>query len=110
KRLQRYLTVAEESGSRAAILLTKLDLAPESEARATELAEKYRVPCLAICTLSGKGLAELRALLRPRETAVFVGSSGVGKSTLVNSLLGRSEQEIGDIREDDDRGRHTTTF
>jgi ribosome biogenesis GTPase len=109
KRLQRYLTVVQESGSRAAVLLTKADLAPESREQAALLAAKYKVPCIALCALSGEGLSEAQALLLPGETAVFVGSSGVGKSTLVNALLGRLEQDVGGIREDDDRGRHTTT-
>ena len=109
KRLQRYLTVAEESGSRAAVLLTKKDLRPESDAQAELLAAKYGVPCFAVCSISGEGMERARALLLPRETTIFVGSSGVGKSTLVNHLLGREEQETREIREDDARGRHTTT-
>ncbi|MGZ3652758.1 MAG: ribosome small subunit-dependent GTPase A, partial [Bdellovibrionota bacterium] len=109
KRLHRYLTVAQESGSRAAVLLTKSDLAPESAGESARLAEKYRVPCLALCALTGSGLDDVRALWGSGETAVFVGSSGVGKSTLVNALLGRTEQPTADIRDDDDRGRHTTT-
>ncbi len=109
KRLQRYLTVAQESGSRAAVLLTKRDLNPESEATAALLTSKYNVPCYAICSLTGDGMAEARALLLPGETTIFVGSSGVGKSTLVNQLLGRELQITAAIREDDARGRHTTT-
>ncbi|HEY8280599.1 MAG TPA: ribosome small subunit-dependent GTPase A [Bdellovibrionota bacterium] len=109
KRLHRYLTVAQSSGSAAALLLTKVDLAPESRERAAELSQKYSIPCFAICALSGEGLEQAKQLLQPGKTAVFVGSSGVGKSTLVNALLGRSEQETSTIREDDDRGRHTTT-
>lgn len=109
KRLQRYLTIAQESGSRAAVLLTKKDLSPESDATAGLLAAKYNVPCFAICSLSGDGMKEAIALLRPRETAIFVGSSGVGKSTLVNQLLGRDLLLTAAIREDDARGRHTTT-
>lgn len=109
KRLQRYLTVVHESGSHAAVILTKIDLAPESVAQAELLQAKYQVPCVALCSLTGEGMPQVRALLKPGETTVFVGSSGVGKSTLVNALLGRLEQAIGAIREDDDRGRHTTT-
>jgi ribosome biogenesis GTPase len=109
KRLDRYLTIAHGSGSRAAILLTKSDLEPESVKLAVELAAKHGVPCLALSALTGDGLDPLRALLLPRETVVFVGSSGVGKSTLVNALLGRAEQATFSVREDDDRGRHTTT-
>jgi len=109
KRLQRYLTVAQESGSRAAILLTKRDLNPESEATALLLTEKYKVPCFAICSLTGDGMEQARALLISGETSIFVGSSGVGKSTLVNQLLGRDMQPTAAIREEDARGRHTTT-
>lgn len=109
KRLQRYLTVAEESGSKAAVVLTKKDLKPESEETAALLSSKYGVPCFALCSLTGEGLEQVRALLLPGETSIFVGSSGVGKSTLVNRLLGREEQETQSVREDDDRGRHTTT-
>jgi ribosome biogenesis GTPase len=109
KRLHRYLTVAQDAGSRTAVVLTKSDLEPTSAPRAAELAARYGVPVLAVCALSGEGVASVRALWREGETAVFVGSSGVGKSTLVNALLGRAEQHTSEIREDDDRGRHTTT-
>ena len=109
KRLHRYLTVAQEAGTRTAVLLTKIDLAPESTSNARALSEKYGVPCVPVCALSGEGLANLGALWSCGETAVFVGSSGVGKSTLVNALLGRLEQETAAVRDDDDRGRHTTT-
>jgi ribosome biogenesis GTPase len=109
KRLHRYLTVTQESGSRAAVVLTKSDLAPESIPEAARLSEKYKVPCLALNALGGEGVDQVRALWGNGETAVFVGSSGVGKSTLVNALLGRIEQITGAIREEDDRGRHTTT-
>lgn len=109
KRLHRYLTVVQESGSAAAIVLTKKDLSPESEGMAATLGAKYNVPCLAVSALSGEGIAETLALLKQGETSVFVGSSGVGKSTLVNLLLGRQEQVTAEIRGDDDRGRHTTT-
>lgn len=108
-RLKRYLTAIRESGSKAAILLTKLDLAPESVEKANSLSSTYEVPCIAVCSRTGEGIDRARGLLLPAETCVFVGSSGVGKSTLVNTLLDRHEQETGELSEVDDRGRHTTT-
>jgi ribosome biogenesis GTPase len=109
KRLDRYLTIAHESGAQPVVVLTKSDLEPESAARAAEIANKHKVQCLAISVLDGKGLHAVKALLLPGETSVFVGSSGVGKSTLVNALLEREEQDVAAVRADDDRGRHTTT-
>lgn len=110
KRLDRYLTITHGSGSRAAILLSKSDLEPESAALAQKLAQDHGVPCIALSPLMGEGVDSVRSLLVPRETVVFVGSSGVGKSTLVNALLGHEEQSTAAVREIDDRGRHTTTF
>jgi ribosome biogenesis GTPase / thiamine phosphate phosphatase len=110
KRLDRYLTIAHDSGSRAAVLLTKSDLEAGSAEKAGELEATYGVPCLALSSITGEGIALVRNLLKPRETVVFVGSSGVGKSTLVNALLGTEEQATAAVREEDDRGRHTTTF
>lgn len=109
RRLDRYLVIAAESGSRPVVLLTKSDLEPASVALAEELKAKHNVPCLSLSALTGEGLAPVSALFAPGETVVFVGSSGVGKSTLVNALLGRAEQSTAAVREDDDRGRHTTT-
>jgi ribosome biogenesis GTPase / thiamine phosphate phosphatase len=110
KRLDRYLTITHGSGSKAAILLTKSDLEPGSTGLAQKLAADHGVPCLAISPLTGEGVDQVRALLIPQQTVVFVGSSGVGKSTLVNSLLGKAEMATAAVREADDRGRHTTTF
>ncbi len=109
KRLDRYLTIVHDSGSRAAVVLTKMDLEPESVKFAEELAAKHKVPCIPVSSLAGEGLEALQALLLPQETVVFIGSSGVGKSTLVNTLLGSTVQTVKAVREDDDRGRHTTT-
>ncbi|MGE3262145.1 MAG: ribosome small subunit-dependent GTPase A [Bacteriovoracia bacterium] len=110
KRIDRYLTIIHESGAKAAILLTKADLDPPgSEKILRDLAAKYSVPCLSLSSVSGTGISDLEKMLTRGLTYVFLGSSGVGKSTLVNSLLEREEQTTKSIREGDDRGRHTTT-
>ncbi|MGA9232629.1 MAG: ribosome small subunit-dependent GTPase A, partial [Exiguobacterium oxidotolerans] len=79
----------------------------------SELAEiegiAFGTPYFAIDSLTGDGLESLRDVLEPRETIVLVGSSGVGKSTLVNALADEQLMETGGVREDDQRGRHTTT-
>jgi len=92
------------------VVLTKADLADDPQA---DIAEAERVAfgadVLAVSVVTGEGLEALAALLAPGETAVLVGSSGVGKSTLVNALAGAELMATGAIREGDDRGRHTTT-
>ena len=110
RRLERYLASAWQSGARPVVVLTKADLCQDPDAAVAE-AEAVAVgaPVLAISALTGEGLAALRAYLKPGETSVLVGSSGVGKSTLVNALFGESVMDTGAIREDDARGRHTTT-
>lgn len=110
KRVDRYLTIAFESGAAPAVLLTKSDLEPGSAEIAARLAECTKVPCFAVSTVTGEGIESVKALLKAGETSVFVGSSGVGKSTLVNALLGTQAMATGAVRDDDDRGRHTTTF
>lgn len=111
KRIDRYLTIIHESGARAAILLTKAELDPAATAALlAELRAAHGTSTtLAVSAVTGEGMAELAALLEPGLTAVFLGSSGVGKSTLVNALLAREEQATKEIRAGDDRGRHTTT-
>jgi ribosome biogenesis GTPase len=110
RRLQRYLTVAWDAGVIPNIVLTKKSLMPwiETEIQAVE-AIAFGTPILAVDSLTGNGLEELRAQLQVKETIVIVGSSGFGKSTLVNVLAGEQLMETGGVREDDERGRHTTT-
>jgi ribosome biogenesis GTPase len=109
-RLERYLAVAWESGARPVVLLTKTDLAADLPALVAE-AEAIAVgaPVVATSAVEAGGVDTVGAHLRPRETAALVGSSGVGKSTLVNRLLGAPVQSTGDLRARDGRGRHTTT-
>jgi ribosome biogenesis GTPase len=108
RRLERYLTLAWESGAQPVIVLTKSDLHPAPEAAVAEVgAIAYGVPVHAISNLTGDGLDSIRAHLGPGVTAALLGSSGVGKSTLVNTLAGEELLATQEIR-DDGRGRHTT--
>ena len=113
RRLERYLVVAGQSGARRVIVLNKSDLAPAYGIDLAETVERLRVrsgaPVLGVSALGGDGLHGLEALLRPGETAALIGSSGAGKSTIVNRLLGKERQATHAVRSDDDRGRHTTT-
>lgn len=110
RRLERYLTLAWESGARPVIVLTKSDLCDDVPAVVAEVESiAFGVNVLAVTTLTGTGTAEVRGHLAPGVTAALLGSSGVGKSSLVNALAGREILATGGIREDDGRGRHTTT-
>jgi ribosome biogenesis GTPase / thiamine phosphate phosphatase len=110
RRLERYLATAWESGARPAIVLTKADLCDDVEGFVFEVASiALGVPVHAVSVVSGRGLDEVRGYLGPAKTAVLLGTSGVGKSTLVNSLAGEELLATQEIREDDGRGRHTTT-
>ncbi|MDX1996301.1 MAG: ribosome small subunit-dependent GTPase A [Thermoanaerobaculia bacterium] len=110
RRLDRYLTLAWESGAQPVVLLTKADLAVDLESSlAAVRAAAPGVPVLAISVVDGRGLEELAAFFRPGRTVAFLGSSGVGKSTLLNRLLGTETQRVSAVRASDRRGRHTTT-
>ncbi len=107
--LERYLTLAWESGARPAILLMKADLEPDPARVADELAEiAGEVPIAAVSTRTGLGLDRVRSLLAPGSTGALIGPSGVGKSTLVNALVGEDVLDTGEVAEDGS-GRHTTT-
>jgi ribosome biogenesis GTPase len=111
RRLERYLAMAWESGAQPVVLLTKADLVDDvqpylDQAEATTLGA---CPALAVSAVTGQGIEELRAYLQPNRTAVLLGSSGVGKSTIVNALVGEEVLATQEVREDDHRGRHTTT-
>jgi len=109
RRMERYLTAAWESGSEPVIVLTKLDLALDPDGEALELeAIAYGVPVLRVSAVTGEGLESLSPYLAEGRTVALLGSSGVGKSTLVNRLAGREVLAVKEIRSDG-RGRHTTT-
>jgi len=107
RRLERYLIAAWDSGADPVVVLTKLDVCddPAMLAEAEDVA--VGVPVVAVSNVTGDGLEEVEALLRPRRTIALLGSSGVGKSTLINRLAGRRLMPTGDLR-NDGRGRHTT--
>ena len=110
RRLERYLSVAWQSGAAPVVVLTKADLADDPEAAVDEAESvAFGTPILAVSAVTGEGLEALAAWLKPAETAVLVGSSGVGKSSLVNALAGEALMATAAIREDDAKGRHTTT-
>jgi ribosome biogenesis GTPase len=110
RRLERYLTLAWKSGARPVVVLTKADLAVDPAALVREV-EAVAVGVLVLLTSAktGLGIEELRGLLADHKTGTVLGSSGVGKSTLMNALAGWERQDTGKIRVADDRGRHTTT-
>jgi len=107
--VERYLTMAWDSGARPVVLLNKADLAADAEARAAEIAScAPGVPVHAVSARAAGGLDRLLDHLAPGRTAAFLGHSGVGKSTIVNRLLGAEAQPTGEVRAADHRGRHTT--
>ena len=112
RRLERALVLARDGGAEPAIVLNKADLLSPAELAARVAETRAVASGLDVVTVSaatGEGLPALAASLRPGRTAAFIGSSGVGKSTLVNRLLGEERQSTFPVREHDARGRHTTT-
>jgi ribosome biogenesis GTPase len=110
RRLERYVTLAWQSGALPVIILTKADLVDDCSQQ-LQAAQKVApgVAVHAISVVDGYGLDALNEYLMPCKTIVFIGSSGVGKSTLVNALAGQEIMAVQEIREDDSKGRHTTT-
>jgi ribosome biogenesis GTPase / thiamine phosphate phosphatase len=109
RRLERYVAMGRESGAEPVVLLTKADLAPDVDGIAAELEGQLRVAVVALSAKSGQGLEAVRRWFGAGRTLALVGSSGVGKSTLLNRLAGEELMVTREIRDDDSRGRHTTT-
>ena len=111
RRLERYLAMAWESGAQPIVLLTKSDLVDDVTPYLDEVEgiTLGSCPAVAVSAKTGVGLDDLRPFLEPNRTAVLLGSSGVGKSTIVNALAGEELLATQEVREDDQRGRHTTT-
>jgi ribosome biogenesis GTPase / thiamine phosphate phosphatase len=108
RRLERYLTMAWESGARPVVVLTKADLYPEQHLAEVEAAT-FGVDLHVTSAVTGDGVPALAQYVGRGQTVALLGSSGVGKSTLVNSIAGQELLATAAVRESDERGRHTTT-
>lgn len=109
RRLERYLAAGWDSGADPVVVLNKSDLADDLAAETAEVeAVAFGVPVHVVSAADGTGLGELARHVEGNRTAALLGSSGVGKSSLVNRLLGSERQDVADLRADG-RGRHTTT-
>lgn len=110
RRLERYLSLAWQSGATPVVVLTKADLAERFDEQLLRAGETAAgVDIFAVSAKTGFGFDRLSNYLAPGKTVVLLGSSGVGKSSFVNALAGEDLLAVGAIREDDDKGRHTTT-
>lgn len=109
RRLERYLSVAWDSGSKPVIVLTKADLCEDVPQKLAEVESvAFGVDILVTTALKTDGYEKVLPYVKPGHTVAFIGSSGVGKSTLINCLLGEETLATGGLR-NDDKGRHTTT-
>jgi ribosome biogenesis GTPase len=110
RRIERHLTLVWDSGAAPVVLLNKADLCADAGAQASEVGRiAPGIPVLPLSALQGTGVEAVRNHIPQGQTVAFVGSSGVGKSTIINALLGSTSLRVKTVREGDDRGRHTTT-
>ena len=110
-RMARYLTASMQSGGFPVFVLTKADLVEDPAPLAAEVRKLAKgVPVICVSSKTGFGIENLLPFMEPKKTAIFLGSSGVGKSSLLNRLAGEELMEVKSIREDDSKGRHTTTY
>jgi ribosome biogenesis GTPase len=109
RRLQRYLLLARESGAAPVVILTKPDLASDVAAQVAEvIAMAGDLPVHVVSPKHNEGVSQVAAYLATGRTGALLGSSGVGKSTIINRLVGEDVRKTGEVRESDSRGRHTT--
>ncbi len=110
RRMERYLTMAWEAGAAPVVVLNKADLCEDPSAAVNAMRTRLPfVEIVAVSALHNERLEALAPFLKPETTAAMLGSSGVGKSTLINRLLGHEVQKVSAISEVDRKGRHTTT-
>jgi ribosome biogenesis GTPase len=110
KRLERYLVLAWESGANPVVILNKIDLCGDLSGLLQEVQTvALQVPILTMSALGNEGVEAMRPYLGPGLTGALLGSSGVGKSTIINQLLGEGRQKVKEVRATDSRGRHATT-
>nr|WP_236561198.1 ribosome small subunit-dependent GTPase A [Pontibacillus sp. HMF3514] len=110
RRMERYLMQVYESGASPVFILTKKDLCDDVEEKIKAVKDiAFGVPIHAVDALHREGIDALRTYMQTGRTISLIGSSGVGKSTLMNQLIGEGVQKTQDIRSGDDKGRHTTT-
>jgi len=110
RRIERYLTLAWNSGASPVVVLNKADVCPEIQSRLDEVREvAIGVPVHAVSAVRQEGINTIAPYLEQGKTVALLGSSGVGKSTMINALLGEDRLDTGKVRLDDSRGRHTTT-
>jgi len=110
RRIERYLAIAKESKTEPVVILSKSDLFRDVDEKINEVLEiAPEIDVVAISATRNKGIEQLSPYLNDGKTVALLGSSGVGKSTLINALEGYKRQNIGEIREKDSRGRHVTT-
>ena len=110
RRIERYLIMARESGAHPVVILNKADVTDDVEEKRLEVERvALEVPVLVLSAKQGRGIEELSPYTGAGQTVSLVGSSGVGKSTIINRLLGVEKQKTQDVRTGDERGKHTTT-